>query len=354
MAGGYFADVTTGGTASQVTAVDVTLPAAADNQAQVEVRIMTTNAPGVDEWVGIDDINVSSAVFSGGTDITPPSLVSSTPTDNATGVAVSADIVLSFDEAVKAGVGDITVTDGAGDVRVITMGASDPDGTVTFNGATVTLNLTNDLAANRAYDVLVAPGAIEDSAGNDFTGIALDALDFTTAAARRRAHTHLQHPGRAGSRPGGQTVTTKGVVTAIAGNGFLHPGCAGDGNAATSTASSCHRQRARRDPGPLAAGHRLGVGVHPGRCSLGSLSITELTGPRSSTSVGPAITPIQIGGSARPPPTSNSVTASILPRPSSMLVRSRTGGGQLDRQFRRDLHHRRHATIPPMGSTPTA
>ena len=58
--GGYFADVTTAGTATQVTAVDVTLPAAANNQAQVQVRIMTTNAGGSDEWVGIDDINVSS------------------------------------------------------------------------------------------------------------------------------------------------------------------------------------------------------------------------------------------------------------------------------------------------------
>ena len=61
---GYIADATTGGAinpASQVTAVDVTLPAAANNQAQVQVRIMTTNAAGSDEWVGIDDINVSSA-----------------------------------------------------------------------------------------------------------------------------------------------------------------------------------------------------------------------------------------------------------------------------------------------------
>ena len=58
--GGYFADVTTAGTATQVTAVDVTLPAAANNQAQVQVRILTTNAGGSDEWVGIDDIDVSS------------------------------------------------------------------------------------------------------------------------------------------------------------------------------------------------------------------------------------------------------------------------------------------------------
>jgi hypothetical protein len=58
--GGYIADATTGGTATQVTPVNVFLPASADNQAVVEVRIMTTNAIGNDEWVGIDDISVTA------------------------------------------------------------------------------------------------------------------------------------------------------------------------------------------------------------------------------------------------------------------------------------------------------
>ncbi len=99
---GYFSDVTTGGSATQVTTVDVTLPAAANNQAQVEVRITTTNAGGSDEWVGIDDIVVSSAPFTGGGDTIAPVLQSSTPADDASSVVVSSDIVLNFDEAVKA------------------------------------------------------------------------------------------------------------------------------------------------------------------------------------------------------------------------------------------------------------
>ncbi|HEX9946054.1 MAG TPA: Calx-beta domain-containing protein, partial [Allosphingosinicella sp.] len=59
--GGYFADVTTGGSATQTTALDVVLPAGADNSPTLEIRILTTNANGSDEWVGIDDIVVSSA-----------------------------------------------------------------------------------------------------------------------------------------------------------------------------------------------------------------------------------------------------------------------------------------------------
>lgn len=59
--GGYIADATTGpSTATLVTAVAVTLPAAANNQPVVQVRIMSTNAAGNDEWVGIDDISVTT------------------------------------------------------------------------------------------------------------------------------------------------------------------------------------------------------------------------------------------------------------------------------------------------------
>jgi FG-GAP-like repeat len=58
--GAYFPDVTTGASATQVTPVAVTLPPTANNQANVQVRILTTNSPGSDEWVGIDDINITA------------------------------------------------------------------------------------------------------------------------------------------------------------------------------------------------------------------------------------------------------------------------------------------------------
>ncbi|HZG08887.1 MAG TPA: Calx-beta domain-containing protein [Allosphingosinicella sp.] len=58
--GGYIADATTVSTADQVTAIDVILPAGANNAATLQIRILTTNAAGSDEWVGIDDILVSS------------------------------------------------------------------------------------------------------------------------------------------------------------------------------------------------------------------------------------------------------------------------------------------------------
>ena len=59
----YVADATDGpSSATLVTAVSATLPAAAENQSQVQVRIITTNAAGNDEWVGIDDISISGTL----------------------------------------------------------------------------------------------------------------------------------------------------------------------------------------------------------------------------------------------------------------------------------------------------
>jgi predicted extracellular nuclease len=207
--GGYFSDVTTGPSqASQVTAIDLTLPAAANNQAQVQVRIMTTNAAGNDEWVGLDDIVVSSTPFA---DTTPPALLSSSPADEAANVSTGSDIVLTFDENVQLGAGDIVISNGAGDTRTITVGGpADPDGTVSVVGHTVTINPTAELAAGSTYHVTIASGAIEDASGNDFAGIVAGGLDFTTAAAQSfaiAATDAAKAEGNVGTTPFTFTVT---------------------------------------------------------------------------------------------------------------------------------------------------
>lgn len=58
---GFVADATEGPSlAALTTAVSVVLPMAAWNQPRVEVRILTSNQAGADEWVGIDDLSVTS------------------------------------------------------------------------------------------------------------------------------------------------------------------------------------------------------------------------------------------------------------------------------------------------------
>jgi hypothetical protein len=60
--GGFVADATMGlGTATLVTPVSAMLPPAADDMPLVQLRILTTNAVGQDEWVGVDDIEVEAS-----------------------------------------------------------------------------------------------------------------------------------------------------------------------------------------------------------------------------------------------------------------------------------------------------
>jgi hypothetical protein len=64
--GGYVADATTGpGVATAVTELRTVLPSAVDDQRVVELRVITTDAGGRDEWVGVDDIEVSAAGVAG-------------------------------------------------------------------------------------------------------------------------------------------------------------------------------------------------------------------------------------------------------------------------------------------------
>lgn len=93
---GFVADATTGPSlATLVTPVGVTLPAACDNQPEVQVRIMTANAAGSDEWVAIDDISITG--LSGDQ---APAVSGTTPLGGATGVALAANVDVTFSEPV--------------------------------------------------------------------------------------------------------------------------------------------------------------------------------------------------------------------------------------------------------------
>ncbi|MDQ3750371.1 MAG: hypothetical protein M3367_15360 [Acidobacteriota bacterium] len=79
----YIADATEGGTATKVTPIDVILPPEANNVPDLEIRVMTVNAVGEDEWVGIDDISVTGVLISTPTP-TPTPVATPTPTPNPT------------------------------------------------------------------------------------------------------------------------------------------------------------------------------------------------------------------------------------------------------------------------------
>lgn len=121
-----------------------------------------------------------SAAMSVTVDTTAPSLSSLAPVDNATGVATTADLVLTFDANVTAVTGEsLTLKTGADDSTVESVWA---DGSrVSVSANVVTVDPTDDLDASTAYYVLVDAGAFVDAAGNGFDGVAASTTwNFTT------------------------------------------------------------------------------------------------------------------------------------------------------------------------------
>ncbi|MBI5256505.1 MAG: Ig-like domain-containing protein [Burkholderiales bacterium] len=114
-------------------------------------------------------------------DTEAPRVVSLTPADDSASVAVGANLVLGFDEAVVAGTGNITLR--AGNQVVQTLAITDT-ARVTISGSTVTINPSADLAPSTAYSVTVDAGALRDAAGNAFAGLlGSTGWNFSTAGA---------------------------------------------------------------------------------------------------------------------------------------------------------------------------
>ncbi len=113
------------------------------------------------------NIAITSAVTAT-VDTQAPTLLVGTPGSNTTAVGMGGNIVLTFSEAVVAGSGNIIISDGAGDTRVI---AITDAGQVTVSGNILTISPTSDLKADTNYSLQLDGGVVKDVAGNAFGGI---------------------------------------------------------------------------------------------------------------------------------------------------------------------------------------
>lgn len=227
---GFVADATTGPSiATLVTPVSVTLPAACENQALVQLRIMTTNAVGNDEWVGVDDINITSG--GGGQPVLSINDVSLAEGNSGTStmtftVSLSSPAGaggVTFDIATQ----DNTATTANNDYvarsltsQTITQGNSSFTFDVTINGDTTTepnetffVNVTNVTGA------ILGDGQGTGTISND---------DFTLTPIH-----DIQGSGNV-SPIVGQVITTSGIVTGTKSNGFFIQDPNPDANANTS------------------------------------------------------------------------------------------------------------------------
>ncbi len=140
---GFVADATTGPSlATLVTAVSAVLPAAANNQSLVQVRIITSDAVGNDEWVGIDDINVTGSFIN-----SPPVVTTTVGTTTYiynTPVVVDANVTVSDANNTTLASASISITNGlqpATDLLLFTADAATM-GNIngSYSGGILTLN----------------------------------------------------------------------------------------------------------------------------------------------------------------------------------------------------------------------
>jgi hypothetical protein len=171
---GFIADATEGpGLSGKTTAVDVTLPPAAANQPEVQIRIITCDAVGSDEWVGIDDIVVMQGV--GNANQPPINKVPGTQ-------YIDLDTPLSFSSITLNGISTDDVDAGAGLLKVNLKVAN---GTLSLSGTTgLSFSLGDGTAdpemtfTGMLFDINTALEGAVYTPNSGFTGV--DTFTITT------------------------------------------------------------------------------------------------------------------------------------------------------------------------------
>ncbi|MCK6406032.1 MAG: ExeM/NucH family extracellular endonuclease [Rhodocyclaceae bacterium] len=257
----YVADASEGPSlAGKTTPVDVELPATADNQAQLQLRIITANAIGNDEWIGIDDIAVSGTPIGA---INQPIVAQCPLLDIAQGSGGS--IVLSASDA-DSRVNAATLAAGSAPYFSLdAFSAASADGAA----ATVTLVAAPSTPAGE-HPVTVEFANDEAQTASCVVTVKVSGVTPIGVIQGSGAQSPLL----------GQPVTTSGVVTKTANNGFFMQD-AGDGDDTTSDGIFVYTGST-----PTAAvGDRVRVSATVTEYAVGSGAVaqanplTELTNP---------------------------------------------------------------------------
>ncbi len=129
-------------------------------------------------FAGISD-DTTWNFTSGVPDLTPPNIVTRIPLDNAINVPTPINLLLTFNETIARGTGNITIKNLSDATQtVIPIG----DSQIAVSGALLTINPTNDLGVLKNYAIRIDSGAITDISGNLFPGISDDtSWNFTSA-----------------------------------------------------------------------------------------------------------------------------------------------------------------------------
>jgi len=292
----FIADATTGPSlADLVSPVNVLLPGAAANQPVVQLRIITSNAAGSDEWVGIDDLEVTAE--GGGPTI---SINDVTVAEGNSGTTAATFTVTSSAPAPSGGIGfTVNTADGTAtaptDYTAISAQAfSIPEGQTTVS---VTVNVIGDTSFEPAETFRVLLSNASGATITDAEGLGTITNDDAALAEIFQ----IQGSGAASSFADQIVTTNDNIVTALAPNGFFiqTPGSRDDNNALTSNGIFVFTGTPR--PANIAVGDQVDV----------TGTVVEFFGLTQFTNTGLVINR-DSGGNALPPAVSFGAT---LPSP---------------------------------------
>jgi 5'-nucleotidase len=204
---GFIADATTGPSlATLVTHKDVPLPAAVEGSNDVYVRVLTVNAVGNDEWVGIDNIAVTTA---GGP------LAATNPGNK---IFTQNQAITPFNMAATGGTSPYTWSDPTSSLPagLSVNAAGQVSGTPTGTGVSnVTLRATDAASATSdvSFTITVnAPGAlVATNPGNKSGTVGTPITNFTMAATGGTSPYTWSDP--TSSLPPGVSVASGGLVS---------------------------------------------------------------------------------------------------------------------------------------------
>lgn len=145
------------------------LPCSGSNIAGYVVEF---GAPGDLPTVAAKNITVTT--------VTPPSVASFSPADNATGIALDANLVITFNRAISEGSSTVIIRKSSDDTVVETIPVSS-DQISGYESAEITINPSANFLESTGYYVTIASTAFEDSNDIAYSGISTSSTwNFTT------------------------------------------------------------------------------------------------------------------------------------------------------------------------------
>ncbi|MGW8184634.1 MAG: Ig-like domain-containing protein [Candidatus Moraniibacteriota bacterium] len=99
-----------------------------------------------------------------------PQIIAPTPSDDATNIALDADLVINFDRPVEPGTGNIEIIQAQDDTIIEAIDVNS-DNITGWGSDTLTINPTDNLPADTDIYINIEPGAVVDTLGNYFFGI---------------------------------------------------------------------------------------------------------------------------------------------------------------------------------------